>query len=95
MEGTYIRVAGTTRHAERYRLQELILEGTNQSFDQIERDQTISDGEIESFCEKLYRHALKLAGANTAREQIQKVRKNQLLSWKLLVEREGVYHPTK
>ena len=49
MEGTYIRVAGMTRHAERYRLQELILEGTNQSFDQIERDQTISEGEIETF----------------------------------------------
>ena len=29
MEGTYIRVAGTTRHAERYRVQELIMEGTN------------------------------------------------------------------
>lgn len=38
MEGTYIRVAGTTRHAERYRVQELIMEGTNRSFDQMERD---------------------------------------------------------
>ncbi len=31
MDGTYIRVAGTTRHAERYRVQELIMEGTNRS----------------------------------------------------------------
>ena len=76
MEGTYIRVAGTTRHAERYRVQELIMEGTNRSFDQMEREQTVSEEEIAAFCEKMYQHALKL------------------LSWKLLVERDGAYHPT-
>ena len=42
----------------------------------------------------MYHHALKLAETDTAREQIQKVGKNQLLSWKLLVERDGAYHPT-
>ena len=94
MEGTYIRVAGTTRHAERHRVQELILEGTNRSFDQMEREQTVSEEEIAAFCEKMYQHALKLAETDTAREQIQKVGKNQLLSWKLLVEHDGAYHPT-
>lgn len=94
MDGTYIRVAGTTRHAERYRVQELIMEGTNRSFDQMEREQTVSEKEIAAFCEKMYQHALKLAETDTAREQIQKVGKNQLLSWKLLVERDGTYHPT-
>jgi len=94
MEGTYIRVAGTPRHAERYRVQELIMEGTNRSFDQMEREQTVSEEEIAAFCEKMYQHALKLAETDTAREQIQKVSKNQLLSWKLLVERDGAYHPT-
>ena len=94
MDGTYIRVAGTTRHAERYRVQELIMEGTNRSFDQMEREQTVSEEEIAAFCEKMYQHALKLTETDTAREQIQKVGKNQLLSWKLLVERDGAYHPT-
>ena len=94
MDGTYIRVAGTTRHAERYRVQELIMEGTNRSFDQMEREQTVSEEEIAAFCEKMYQHALKLAETDTAREQIQKVGKNQLLSWKLLVEHDGAYHPT-
>ena len=94
MDGTYIRVAGTTRHAERYRVQELIMEGANRSFDQMEREQTVSEDEIAVFCEKMYQHALKLAETDTAREQIQKVGKNQLLSWKLLVERDGAYHPT-
>ena len=71
------------------------MEGTNRSFDQMEREQTVSEEEITAFCEKMYQHALKLAETDTAREQIQKVGKNQLLSWKLLVERDGAYHPTK
>ena len=87
MDGTYIRVAGTTRHAERYRVQELIMEGTNRSYDQIESEQIVSENEIAAFCEKMYQHAIKLAETDTAREQIQKVGKNQLLSWKLLIER--------
>ena len=70
------------------------MEGTNRSFDQMEREQTVSEEEIAAFCEKMYQHALKLAETDTAREQIQKVGKNQLLSWKLLVERDGAYHPT-
>ncbi|MDO4285097.1 MAG: putative DNA binding domain-containing protein [Eubacteriales bacterium] len=94
MDGTYIRVAGTTRHAERYRVQELIMEGTNRSFDQLEQGQVVSAEEIAVFCDKLYQHALKLADTDTAREQIQKVGKNQLLSWKLLVGGDGEYHPT-
>ena len=94
MDGTYIRVAGTTRHAERYRVQELIMEGTNRSYDQIESEQIVSENKIAAFCEKMYQHAIKLAETDTAREQIQKVGKNQLLSWKLLIEREGVCHPT-
>ena len=63
-------------------------------FDQMEREQTVSEEEIAAFCEKMYQHVLKLAETDTAREQIQKVGKNQLLSWKLLVERYGTYHPT-
>ncbi|WP_275950493.1 ATP-binding protein [Clostridium sp. MCC353] len=33
LDGTYIRVSGTTRHAERYQVQELILEGQNRYYD--------------------------------------------------------------
>ena len=94
LDGTYIRVAGTTRHAERYRVQELILEGTNRSYDQLEQQQTVSEEDILAFCERMYQHALNLTDTDAKKEQIQKVSKNQLLSWKLLVERDGAYHPT-
>ena len=94
MDGTYIRVARTTRRAERYRVQELILEGTNRSYDQLEREQTVAEEEITAFCEKMYQHALELANPDRQEKQIQKVSANQLLSWKLLTEHDGVYHPT-
>ena len=94
LEGTYIRVAGTTRHAERYRVQELIMEGTNRSFDQIAREQMASEKEIPSFCDRLYQHALELSKSEDTKEQIPRVSKNQLLSWKLLEEKGGVFHPT-
>ena len=94
MEGTYIRVAGTTRHAERYRVQELIVEGANRLFYQFEREQPGTEDEILFFCEKMFYHALKLAETDSAKAQIQKAGKNQLLSWKLLVERDGICYPT-
>ena len=94
VDGTYIRVAGTTRHAEHYRVQELILDGKNGSFDQLEREETVTETEINAFCERLYRHARDLSKTVRLRDQILPVGKNQLLSWKLLVERNGGFHPT-
>lgn len=94
MEGTYIRVAGSTRHAQRYRVQELIMEGTNRPYDQMELEESISDKDISVFCDKLYDHAIELCSSDEMKAQIHKVGKNQLLSWKLLVEKEGVVHPT-
>ena len=94
LDGTYIRVAGTTRHAERYRVQEFILEGTNRSFDQLESVYTVSEEDIDIFCDNLYQHALELSNSEEMKAQIHKVGKNQLLSWKLLIEKDGVYHPT-
>lgn len=69
--------------------------GQTAPFDQMEREQTVSEEEIAAFCEKMYQHCPQ-AGRKQIRhgEQIQKVGKNQLLSWKLLVEHDGAYHPT-
>lgn len=94
MEGTYVRVAGSTRHAEKYRVQELIMDGTNRSFDQLRCEDVVSEEEIASFCDRLYAHAIALCSSDTMKAQIYKVGKNQLLSWKLLVEKADAYHPT-
>lgn len=45
-DGTYVRVAGTTRHVEDYMLRELMLEGKNRYFDsEICQNMDISDSE--------------------------------------------------
>lgn len=94
VDGVYVRVAGTTRHAERYQIQELILEGTNRSFDQMEKEAVLSDAEIDVFCEQMYQHALSLCTSDEMRAQLRKVTRNQLVSWKVIAERNGIYHPT-
>lgn len=53
-DGTYVRVAGTTRHVEDYMLRELMLEGKNRYFDsEICQNMDISDSEIEELCKSL------------------------------------------
>jgi Predicted transcriptional regulator containing an HTH domain and an uncharacterized domain shared with the mammalian protein Schlafen len=47
-EGTFVRVAATTREAERYMLKELLLEGENESFDQQPAGKTVSKEEVEN-----------------------------------------------
>ena len=51
IDGTYVRVSGTTRHVEGYMLKELILEGQNRHFDsEICQNMTVSDSDINELC---------------------------------------------
>lgn len=94
LEGTFIRVSGTTRHAERYLIQELILEGTNRSFDQQPAETTISEKEVEEFCQKLCSHGKKMCNTSGQRNMIYPLTKNQLISWKLLKEENNKLIPS-
>ena len=59
IEGTYIRVSGTTRVAGEASLKQLILDGTNRSFDQIEdKESIVSKEEIEDLCDRIHKKAL-------------------------------------
>lgn len=60
IDGTYVRVSGTTRHVEVYMLKELILEGQNRYFDcEICPNMTVTDSEIEQLCKSMKEVALK------------------------------------
>ena len=86
-EGTFVRVAATTREAERYMLKELLLEGENESFDQQPAGETVSKEEVENLCDKIYEFT---AGTLSKKERtaLRRPTVNQLLSWKLL-KKEG------
>ncbi|MFC2286709.1 MAG: ATP-binding protein [Selenomonas sp.] len=86
MDGTYVRVGGATRLAEPYQVQELLLSGTNSSADQLAAESTVSDVEIEEFCRMMYREAGKRRADG---EDVVRLQKEDLLSWKLLREEEG------
>ena len=92
-KGTYIRSGATTRIIEEdYVLKELVLEGENKYFDQqVCHGESVSDEEIEKFCEWLEKLARKNSETDT---EIRKVTRNTLLSWKVLEEKNGRIFPT-
>ena len=92
-KGTYIRSGATTRMIEEdYVLKELVLEGENKYFDQqVCHGESVSDEEIEKFCEWLEKLARKNSENDT---EIRKITRNTLLSWKVLEEKNGRIFPT-
>ena len=92
-KGTYIRSGATTRIIEEdYVLKELVLEGENKYFDQqVCHGESVSDEEIEKFCEWLEKLARKNSETDT---KIKKVTRNTLLSWKVMEEKNGRIFPT-
>ena len=86
-DGTYVRVAGTTRHVEDYMLRELMLEGKNRYFDsEICQDMDISDSEIEELCKSLKETAIRNTWQDSEKAKIKDVTRNILISWGVLKE---------
>lgn len=92
--GTYIRVAGTSRPADEYMIQELRLEGSRCSFDEMPCiGLEITSEDISDLCKRMKEEAL----SNTLNEEDQKEIKDltveQLLSWRVIREKNGKYYP--
>ena len=89
--GVYIRVAGTTRPADRYMVRELLFEGRNRSFDQaICSELTVSEDDIDALCRAMQEEARRNARSDEQRAAIKNVGRGQLLSWGILAEKDGV-----
>lgn len=95
LEGTYIRVSGTTRPAADYRLKELILEGQNRFYDSEPcYEFTVCKADIENFCQNLKNIALKNALTDADKAAVKDITENVLLSWGVLIEKDGIIMPT-
>lgn len=95
VNGTYIRVAGTTRHVEDYMLKELILEGKNRYFDsEICQNMIISESEIDELCKSMKKIAIQNTWQDREKAEIKDVTKNVLISWGILKEEDGKVYPT-
>lgn len=89
--GTYIRVGATTRRADRYRIEELILRGQNKFYDQEITDTIVKESEAGEFCERLYEYAESQRPQESSAE-IRKVGIGQLLSWGVLHEADHHFY---
>lgn len=94
-DGTFLRVAGTTRQVEPYTLRELLLDGSGRSFDGIlVENQTVSDEEVKQLCADMTEYARGRCKTDEERDQVRPLTKRQLVSWELLSERDGHLIPT-
>ena len=93
--GVYIRVSGTTRHADETRLKELMFEGANKSYDQaICLGFEITDKDIVDLCDSLYGTAVNNCYSEETKQEIKKPTRNNLLSWGIIAEKDGKTYPT-
>lgn len=93
--GTYIRVAGSTRPAESEQIQEMYYESAGRSYDcLIRKDITITEEEINEVCQMMKKVALSNCKNEYQCSSVKTVTKNTLLSWGILAEENGKIYPT-
>lgn len=90
MDGTYVRISGTTRPVEGSMLKELILEGQNRYFDsEPYNGLPVTNTEIEKLCKSMKEIAQKNTWQDSEKAKIKDVTKNSLISWGILAEENG------
>uniref|UniRef100_UPI00402AD238 RNA-binding domain-containing protein n=1 Tax=Thomasclavelia ramosa TaxID=1547 RepID=UPI00402AD238 len=92
--GTYVRVAGTTRLADEAMIRELTFEGNNRCFDQVIcLGLDITSEDINNLCNSLKAVALKNT-PDSLKSTVKDVTEKQLVSWGILIEKDGKFYPT-
>ena len=89
LDGTFVRVSGTTRHVADYMLKELILEGQNRYYDSEPCKGIMATKEdIEKLCRDLKAVALRNSLTDAEKAKVKDVTENILLSWGVLAEKD-------
>ena len=83
--GTYIRVAGTSRQADAVKLKELELEGTYASWDeQICNGYEVTKEAIDKLCQDIHKYMKSAIDSSEEKRSIPVITVEHLLNWKLL-----------
>ena len=95
-KGTYIRVSGTSRLADKDNIKELYYTSEGRSFDSVIRsDIGISDNEIKQLCTEMRGVAIANCKDEIQRQSVKAVTENILLNWGILAEDgNGHIYPT-
>ena len=93
--GVYVRVAGTTRQADEYMIKELMFEGSGRSFDQsVCMGLKVTDEDISRLCCAMKAEAVRNARSDEQKAGIKDVTVRQLVSWSILIEKDGELYPS-
>ena len=94
-KGTFIRTSGSTRLADRPFIQEMYYEDENRSFDNVvNKDIEVTDADIKSFCEDMKKEAQRNCMDEKDAKKVKTPTKNNLITWGILKEDNGVVRPT-
>ncbi len=94
-KGTFIRTAGSTRLADRPFIQEMYYEDENRSFDNVvNKDIEATEADIKSFCEDMQKEAQRNCLNEQDAKKVKTPTKNNLITWGILKEENGVIRPT-
>lgn len=94
-KGTFIRTSGSTRLADRPFIQEMYYEDENRSFDNVvNKDIEVTDADIKSFCEDMKKEAQRNCMDEKDAKKVKTPTKNNLITWGILKEENGVVRPT-
>ena len=95
VDGTFIRVSGTSRQPGEARLKDLMFEGAGRSYDQtVWFDHHVTKKDIDDLCAHMKTVALHNCYNEEMKQHVRDVTIAQLLSWHILEEREGELLPT-
>jgi len=89
-DGTYIRMAGTSRPADSIKIKELEMEGVNLSWDELTCvGYEVTDYAVNQLCEDIRQHMIDSLPIGEDKKSIHNVTKEHLLNWKVLKQTEG------
>ena len=93
--GTYIRIAGTSRPADITKVKELEIEGRNWSWDELLCiGYTVTEQAVEKLCKDIYTYMLVAASSEEERKTIPIVTEAQLINWKILKKTDDKLYAT-
>lgn len=93
--GTYIRIGGTSRLADRLKIKELVMEGSNLSWDElICVEYKVTKEAVEKLCQDIRKYMVNAAVSDEEKRDIPTITKKQLLNWKIIKETENGLFPS-
>ena len=94
-EGTYIRIAGTTRKADMVKIKELEMQGAHLSYDEmIFVGYDIAMGAVDKLCHDIKKYILASVDTDEAKKAVKDVTQTNLENWGILKRREGTIFAT-